>query len=872
MDINSFVIGFKKGKEIGSGADQGVIDDLAARINTVDETVSDLADEFETKSKTWDATSSSYESFIDTYAENMEAVDDSIASAKKSVTDHNVSTEAHNDIRLLIKQHEDSVNALLNSDDETLNETKEIVAYIKSNKSLIDSITASKVNVADIINNLTTNAANKPLSASQGVALKAMIDQIALEGGGAGQAVIGDLTARINTVDETVSDLADTFEIKSKQWDATSSSYENFLDTYAENMEAVDDSIASAKKSVTDHNVSTEAHNDIRLLIKQHEDSVNALLNSDDETLNETKEIVAYIKSNKSLIDSITTSKVNVADIINNLTTNAANKPLSASQGVALKALIDVLQSGKLDASALNSAINTALGQAKASGEFDGKDGKSAYEIAQENGYKGSLTDFFADMKGEKGEDGEDGNDGRSAYEIYLDNGGTIGTEKAWVDSLVGKDGESFYEMCVKNGFVGSETDLVIAMKGEKGDKGDAYTLTSADVSSIANEAIAKMNLSLGIASDGLIYIFVNGVPVGTGVPQGQSGDVFGYVDENNTVVLTGNLPDGTYTVKYEMNNGTMVNVGNMALDSNVYYSVTNTLTKCSTNNSTKTVVEGGSYTATITPNSGHNISTVKVTMGGKDVTSSAYSNGKITIASVTGDIVITATAAANTYSVTKNLTNCAISNTASSVTHGASYSATVTANSGYTLKSVTATMGGSAVTVTNGVISIASVTGNIVITATAEVGMVNQIPISTDASGNLFVGTNGEKGYKTGYRISASSGNESAQSGAEVTGFIPVKTGDTMYIKGINVNTAGTNVLGFYNSSRKSAVVTSNPNTGVPMYYLFPGGVNGEVRSVVLNATTIGNDNFLDHVAYIRVSADKIDGDSIITINQPIS
>ena len=35
-----------------------------------------------------------------------------------------------------------------------------------------------KVSVADIINNLTTNAADKPLSASQGVAIKAMIDAI----------------------------------------------------------------------------------------------------------------------------------------------------------------------------------------------------------------------------------------------------------------------------------------------------------------------------------------------------------------------------------------------------------------------------------------------------------------------------------------------------------------------------------------------------------------------------------------------------------------------------------------------------------------------------------------------------------------------
>jgi hypothetical protein len=52
-------------------------------------------------------------------------------------------------------------------------------------------------------------------------------------------------------------------------------------------------------------------------------------------------ELIAYIKSNKNLIDGITTSKVNVADIIDNITTNVANKPLSAAQGVVLKSLID---------------------------------------------------------------------------------------------------------------------------------------------------------------------------------------------------------------------------------------------------------------------------------------------------------------------------------------------------------------------------------------------------------------------------------------------------------------------------------------------------------------------------------------------------
>jgi hypothetical protein len=79
------------------------------------------------------------------------------------------------------------------------------------------------------------------------------------------------------------------------------------------------------------------------LLIQELTSRLNALANSTDEDLDQMAEIVAYIKSNKDLIDNITTNKVNVTDIINNLTTNTADKPLSAAQGVALKALIDAI-------------------------------------------------------------------------------------------------------------------------------------------------------------------------------------------------------------------------------------------------------------------------------------------------------------------------------------------------------------------------------------------------------------------------------------------------------------------------------------------------------------------------------------------------
>lgn len=139
------------------------------------------------------------------------------------------------------------------------------------------------------------------------------------------------------------------------------------------------DAAGTADNKVATHNTALDAHSDIRLLIEGLTSRLNTLADSDDTTLDQMSEVVAYIKSNKSLIDSITTSKINVSDIIDNLTTNVSNKPLSAAQGVALKTMIDAIavptklselenDSGYAKTTDIpnddhiNSLINTALG------------------------------------------------------------------------------------------------------------------------------------------------------------------------------------------------------------------------------------------------------------------------------------------------------------------------------------------------------------------------------------------------------------------------------------------------------------------------------------------------------------------------------
>lgn len=109
---------------------------------------------------------------------------------------------------------------------------------------------------------------------------------------------------------------------------------------------------AFSQTAVSSHNASVSAHSDIRALISGLAARLNTLADSDDTTLDQLSEVVAYIKNNKSLIDGITTSKVNVSDIIDDITSAEPGKPLSARQGTVLKGLVTDLAAiveGKAD-------------------------------------------------------------------------------------------------------------------------------------------------------------------------------------------------------------------------------------------------------------------------------------------------------------------------------------------------------------------------------------------------------------------------------------------------------------------------------------------------------------------------------------------
>ena len=82
-----------------------------------------------------------------------------------------------------------------------------------------------------------------------------------------------------------------------------------------------------------------------------------------------------------------------------------------------------------------------------------GSDGKSAYQIAVEQGYQGSESDWLSSLKGDKGEKGNTGAKGNPGQD--------------------GAEGKSAYAIAVEHGYEDSEEKWLLSLKGEKGDTGE---------------------------------------------------------------------------------------------------------------------------------------------------------------------------------------------------------------------------------------------------------------------------------------------------------------------------------------------------------------------------------------------------------------
>jgi hypothetical protein len=119
-------------------------------------------------------------------------------------------------------------------------------------------------------------------------------------------------------------------------------------------------------------------------------------------------------------------------------------------------------------------------------------------------------------------------------------------------------------------------------------------------------------------------------------------------VMESYVIKTSGNVVAGSNTVTI-LCRGLTTTV-TFAAEEVVTYTITNNLTNVTTSNNQPVIVENERYVATITANQDHYINAVEITMGGIDITNTAYNAGEIVIQEVTGNVVITVSAAEYVY------------------------------------------------------------------------------------------------------------------------------------------------------------------------------------------------------------------------------
>ena len=130
-------------------------------------------------------------------------------------------------------------------------------------------------------------------------------------------------------------------------------------------------------------------------------------------------------------------------------------------------------------------------------GALKGQDGRSAYQVAVDNGFSGTEQEWLNSLQGDQGPAGRDGIDGKD---------GAPGR-----DGINGQDGAPGRDgIDGKDGAPGPE-----GKQGKTGPKGDSYIITEADYAEIANLVTVPTKTSdLTNDSNFVTSIKLNGEPV----------------------------------------------------------------------------------------------------------------------------------------------------------------------------------------------------------------------------------------------------------------------------------------------------------------------------------------------------------------------
>ena len=148
-----------------------------------------------------------------------------------------------------------------------------------------------------------------------------------------------------------------------------------------------------------------------------------------------------------------------------------------------------------------------------------------------------------------------------------------------------------------------------------------------------------------------------------------------------------------------------------------------------------------------------------------------------------------------------------------------------------------------------------------------------NQIPISTDIDGNIY----NSKGYKDGYRLN-SSYQEVALEDSFITGFIPIKAGDTIHLNGNYIDADSENAGSlrniFYKSDKTTPLATTDmskaESTGYG-YSSFETNSDGYVTSFTIRETWEYVGDAWKDLAYVRLNLLGSGEGCIVTVNEEI-
>lgn len=222
-------------------------------------------------------------------------------------------------------------------------------------------------------------------------------------------------------------------------------------------------------------------------------------------------------------------------------------------------------------------------------------------------------------------------------------------------------------------------------------------------------------------------------------------------------------------------------------------------------------------------------------------------------------------------HSITNALTHVTSSNAAVAAEDGTAYSATITAADGYTMSSVTVSMGGTDITATaynanTGVINIASVTGDVIITANATkvISYHNLVPTAVDSSG-------ASAPYTDGYIIK-SGGQTEALDHFVTTGFIPFDGGANHVYRiggeGISWNVYGCRVAWYNADFSLHGTVLNYNHVGLDQYN--PSKIDDPNAAAAFR--TNANYPSPQGAAYFRVSAKGSGANLIVTLDEELT